>query len=418
MKRVLAIILSCTLVLSGCTTVNTSNTEDNDSENISTEMETSSDVVIDVSKLEQSVEFDKLSDADLLTYVENSIYTEMVEKLNSEEYFVENVEAIYYSKEYLDELAYNSQSNIYFGFTLAEIEECFEGEKYVFTLGEEGQTVVKAFEVYDDTYEQALKNVATGAGVIFICVTVSIVTNGTAPAVGLIFATSAKSGTVMALSSGILGSISSGIVKGIETRDFDDTLKSMTIAGSEGFKWGALTGVISSGVLETTKYYKAMNALKGIELKGLTAQQAAVIQMESKYPVDVIKQFTSMEQYEICKKAGLTNKVINGRTALIRNIDLNYVDDVTGMTNLQLMLDGKPPIDPASGEKYQLHHIGQKADSTLAILTETEHKKNGNNKIWHDLSITSEVHTSTNNWDAQRKAFWKAMGTMFENGGV
>ena len=411
MKRILAIILSCTLVLSGCTTANQSNTEDNDSENISTEIDSSGNVVIDVSKLEQSVEFDKLSDADLLTYVENSIYTELVEELNSEEYFVENVEAVYYSKEYLDELAYNSQSNIYFGFTLAEIEECFEGEKYVFTLGEEGQTVVKAFENYDDTYEQALKNVATGAGIIFICVTVSVVTAGSVPAVSVIFAASAKTGMTMALSSSALGTVASGIITGIETKDLDETMKAMAIAGSEGFKWGAISGVLSGGVS------KGM-ALKGATCNGLTMNQVAAIQKESKYPLDVIKQFSSIEQYEICKNAGLTNKVINGRTALIRNIDLNYVDDVTGMTNLQLMLDGKPPIDPASGEKYQLHHIGQKADSTLAILTETEHKKNGNNKIWHDLSITSEVHTSTNNWDAQRKAFWKAMGTMFENGGV
>ena len=412
MKRFLAIILSCAVVLTGCASVNSSNTEEQSTQNNDTK------TYVDVSKLEQEINFEKLSDPDLLTYVENSVYTEVVETLDSEEYFVENVEAVYYSKEYLEELEYNSQSNIYFGFTLAEIDECFNGEKYIFTLGDNGQTVVKAFEQYDNTYEQALKNVATGAGIIFICVTVSAVSGGTAPAVSMIFAASAKTGTAMALSSGTLGGIASGIITGIETKDFDETLKTMALTGSEGFKWGAISGAVSGGVIESTKYYQAMKALNGVELKGLTTQQAAAIQKESKYPVDVIKQFTSVEQYKICKNAGLTNKVINGRTALIRNIDLNYVDDVTGMTNLELMLNGKAPIDPATGMKYQLHHIGQKADSTLAILTEAEHKLNGNNTIWHDLNITSEVHTATNNWDAQRKAFWKAMGSLYESGGI
>lgn len=403
MRRFIAVILSCALVLTGCTSPSPSNSEVLSTESSSTEKQ---DMYVDISEIEQEVDFENLNDPKLLTYVENTVYTELIKGLDSEEYFVENVEAIYYSKEYLEELAYNSQSNIYFEFTLEEINECFEGEKYVFTLGDEGQTVVQSFEKYDDTYEQALKNVATGAGVIFICVTVSVLTGGSAPAVSMIFAASAKTGTVMALSSGVLGSIATGVAMEIETEDFEETMKAMVLSGSEGFKWGAFTGVLSGGIAEGI-------ALKGATLNGLSMNQAAAIQMESKYPVDVIKQFKSMEQYEICKNAGLTNKVINGRTALVRDIDLNYIDEATGMTNLELMLEGKAPIDPASGAKYQLHHIGQKADSTLAILTEAEHKLNGNHTIWHDLNITSEVHTATNNWDAQRIDFWKTMGKMY-----
>ncbi len=60
----------------------------------------------------------------------------------------------------------------------------------------------------------------------------------------------------------------------------------------------------------------------------------AVIQKESKYPVELIAKFNSMEQYEICKSAGLTAKMIDGKTALVRKIDLDYVDDLTGKTNL------------------------------------------------------------------------------------
>lgn len=401
MKRFIVMLLSCALILSGCGV-----SKPEGSETPSTEIK---DVHIDISTLEQEVSYENLSDPELLAYVENAVYTELVTNLDSDTYFVENVEAIYYSKEYLEELAYNSQSNIYFGFTLAEIDQYFAGERYVFTLGDDGQTTVQPFEKYDDTYDQIIKNVVTGTGVILLCVTVSVVTGGSAPAVSMIFAASAKSGTIMALSSGLIGGVASGVVTGIETEDFDEAMKAAALSGSEGFKWGALSGSISGGVAETI-------ALKGATLNGLTMNQVATIQMESKYPIDVIKQFTSMEQYEICKQAGLTTKVINGRTALVRNIDLSYVDDATGMTNLELMKAGYAPIDPSTGMKYQLHHIGQKKDSTLAILTEAEHKLNGNNKIWHDMSITSEVHTSTNNWDAQRKAFWQAMGQLFEGG--
>lgn len=70
---------------------------------------------------------------------------------------------------------------------------------------------------------------------------------------------------------------------------------------------------------------------------GLTMSEVATIQKESKYPVELISKFNSMEQYEICKSSGLTAQMVDGKTALIRKIDLNYIDDVTGKTNLQLM---------------------------------------------------------------------------------
>lgn len=56
--------------------------------------------------------------------------------LDSSDYFVENVQAVYISQEYLDELAFNSQENVYFGYTLSELNAQFQGEKYIFTLGE------------------------------------------------------------------------------------------------------------------------------------------------------------------------------------------------------------------------------------------------------------------------------------------
>ena len=76
-------------------------------------------------------DFKGMNDPALLPYIEDTLYQELVGSLNSDEYFVENVSAIYISQEYLDELAFNSQANIFFGYTLAELDEvCFHpGEK-------------------------------------------------------------------------------------------------------------------------------------------------------------------------------------------------------------------------------------------------------------------------------------------------
>ena len=52
MKRVLAIILSCTLVLSGCTTANTSDTEVNSTE----------DLIVKTDNTEETMEFIKIKD--------------------------------------------------------------------------------------------------------------------------------------------------------------------------------------------------------------------------------------------------------------------------------------------------------------------------------------------------------------------
>lgn len=402
MKRLIALILVCAL-LAGCTPqVNNSSTDPTTS---MTEVQQT----IEYTFTEEDMpEFTGLDDTALLTYLEDTVYTNLVTELDNEMYFVENVSAIYISKEYLEEVAYNSQENIYFGYTLSELDAYFQGTRYVFTLGDDGQTIVTEFQEYDDTYDQILKNVAIGTGVILICVTVSVVSGGLgAPAVSLIFAASAKTGTIMGLSSGLFSGVSAGVVTGIETGDFDEAMKAAALAGSEGFKWGAITGSVTGGT------GKAI-ALKGATLNGLTMNEAALIQKQSGYPLDVIKQFSSMEQYQICQAAGLSPHMVNGNIALIRNIDLNFVDDM-GRTNLQRMQQGLAALDP-TGQAYELHHIGQHANSTLAILTKAEHMQGGNNKIWHVLGETTEVHGAGNTWDLQRQQFWKQLAKMMTGG--
>ena len=396
MKRLIALILVCAL-LTGCTPQTNSDGIQEETTAPATSQPKSSYSFTE----EEPPEFSDLNDVNLLPYLEDSIYSELVTALNSEDYFVENVNAIYISKEYLEEVAYNSQENIYFGYTLSELDSYFQGTRYAFTLGDDGQTIVTEFQKYDDTYDQMLKNVAIGTGVILVCVTVSIVTYGAgAPAVSMIFAASAKTGTIMALSSGVFSGVSAGVVKGIETGDLNESMKAAALAGSEGFKWGAISGTIAGGAGEAI-------ALKGATLNGLTMNEAALIQRESKLPLEFIKNFHSMDEYTVLKNAGLTLSKVNGRMALTQNIDWDFIGDIEdGRTNAQRVIDGLAPLDQL-GKPYELHHIGQMSDSPLAILTNSQHKSNYS--VLHANTGSTASNIDRNLFAKQKQDFWKAL---------
>lgn len=416
-KRIIALTLSLALTLCGCgqaaqsssqSTETTSQVATLDSSNEASDVadESSSE---DIEPYIYEPEFESLDDEELLDYIEDSVYKELVDSLNDEGYYVENVEAIYVSQEYLEETAYNSQSNIFFGYTLEDIHEVYGDKRFVFTTDDEGKTVVTEFENYDDTYDRIIKNVAIGSGVILLCVTVAVVTGGAgAPAVSMIFAMAAKTGTIMALSSAGIGGLAAGVTTQLETGDVNQALKAAALESSEQFKWGAIIGSLTGGAVGTAKYASAMKALKGVELH-LTLQEAAAIQMETGYPAELIAEFHSMEEFQVFKNAGLTANMVNGKLALTRtNIDLNYVSP-SGKTNLELMKAGNAPFDP-TGVRYQLHHVGQEANGTLAILTEEEHK----NAVLHGFKAMSEIDRAA--FDTIRSQFWKTMAYLLENG--
>ena len=192
--------------------------------------------------------------------------------------------------------------------------------------------------------------------------------------------------------------------------DMNEALDAAALTGSEGFKWGAITGAITGGGEEA---FLLKSGTKG----GLTMSEVATIQKESKYPVELISKFNSMKQYEICKSSGLTAQMVDGKIALIRKIDLNYVDDVKVKTNLQLMQAGYAPIDP-TGHRYELHHIGQKNDSPLAILTKEEHRGKGNVTIWNTLTDGFDNPSSQSGWSTIKRHFWKDYAKQVVNGGI
>lgn len=435
MKRIIALILSCAICLTACGSAQSTESVSNNTETESvaeTQDNTSESVEEEVSSTEKSeteeqaiasadpavyqdIEDQKiadenldLSDENLQQYLRDRIYTEAIEEFDSDEYCVENVQTIYYSKEYIEQLAYNSQENLYFGFTQAELDSQFQGKKYVFTLDENtGETTVVEVESYEDhSTEEILKNVAIGTGVILVCVTVSVATGGTAPAVSMIFALGAKTGTAMALSGGAIGGLSAGLVKGYQTGSFSDAMNVAALGASDGFKWGAIVGALSGGATEAWGLHKAT-------ANRLTMNEAAAIQRESKYPLDLISQFKSKAEYEIYRDAGLRTQMVNGKLALVRDIDLNYkssLPDGTEVTNLQRMQRGYAPLDPATGKAYQLHHINQDPNGTLAILKEAEHQ--GNSSILNNPDIV-ESKIDRDAFSKIRKDFWTDLGNQF-----
>ena len=83
--------------------------------------------------------------------------------------------------------------------------------------------------------------------------------------------------------------------------------------------------------------------------------------------------------------------------------------------NNKKVSDHHAPLDPATGKAYQLHHIGQKADGTLAVLTEAQHQ--GNSAILNIAEKASEIDRP--GFGNTRKEFWQYVGNhVFGNGGV
>ena len=350
------------------------------------------------------VEFSGLDDENLQRYLRDTLYTALVEDLDSDQYYVENVDTKYISKEYLKELAANSKENIYFGYTLSALEQQFQGTKYVFTVGDDGHTIVHAFEDYDDTYDRVVQNVAIGTGVILVCVTVSAVTGGVAPTVSMVFAVSAKTAAGAAVSGGAIGGSMAGISTAISTGDVSKAIDAAALGGSEGFKWGAIVGAVTGGAGE-------FSALRGATRNGLTINEAATIQKDAKYPLEIIRRFKSMDEYNIYKDAGLEAKLVNGKSALVRPIDPT-IRDGNGLTNIERMKRGLAALD-AEGNPYELHHVAQEKDGILAILTKAEHRGEGSFSKLHDLMRGSDVDHGLE-WTKEREGFWKSLAETLE----
>ena len=121
------------------------------------------------------------------------------------------------------------------------------------------------------------------------------------------------------------------------------------------------------------------------------------LQQQTRWSDTIFEAITSEEEAIIYIKAGLIEKIINGRPTLInplingrdKNCDKEWLkekladyDSWQGWNNADLMGEGYPPRD-ANGDPFELHHIGQRSDSPFAELTYWQHMTDGNNAILH-----------------------------------
>ena len=217
-----------------------------------------------VNRKEEKITFSGLDDKKLQEYVAENLYSGINAEFSNEDYKIEQITTVYVSKEYIEELEYNSKSNIYFGYTENDLSKLFDGKKYVFNVGKDNQTIVEEFKFYNDNYNKIIKNVMVGSGVILVCATVSIASGGT---IGIIFAASAKTAATFATSSAALSGLMSYAIEYYETGDLNTALEKAAVDASESYKWGAIIGSISGGTSEAIKQFKAAKELKTLDFK-------------------------------------------------------------------------------------------------------------------------------------------------------
>ncbi|MGI6355575.1 MAG: HNH/ENDO VII family nuclease [Lentisphaeria bacterium] len=79
------------------------------------------------------------------------------------------------------------------------------------------------------------------------------------------------------------------------------------------------------------------------------------------------------------------------------------------MTNRELMEKGRSPIDPKTGEKIELHHMGQKSDAPFAELTENTEHGGQNHGTLHPKRSDSwrNVEGAKENYATEKTNHWK-----------
>jgi hypothetical protein len=151
---------------------------------------------------------------------------------------------------------------------------------------------------------------------------------------------------------------------------------------------------------------------KPIELKKtMSPEEKVKIKGEQGWSDTIIDSIRSTEEYDkVYGKAELKEEIINNRPCLTKDINMNYVDEKTGKTNKELMSDGRAPYDEKTGERIELHHMGQSANAPFAELRANSEHGGENDKILHNKKIESwrnnpDLNNQYNNKD--RPNHWK-----------
>lgn len=100
----------------------------------------------------------------------------------------------------------------------------------------------------------------------------------------------------------------------------------------------------------------------------------------------------------------------DGQLVFLQQIDWTLTD-AFGRTNAQRVAANLAPID-ATGIPFELHHIGQKSDSPLAILSYSDHHSSENYSILHYAEQGKDISDAA--WNKQKREVWKAILQMVQ----
>lgn len=100
------------------------------------------------------------------------------------------------------------------------------------------------------------------------------------------------------------------------------------------------------------------------------------------------------------------------------DIDWNYVDPDTGLTNLQRAAKGRPPIGP-DGKPVELHHLIQQESGPMVEILQSTHDQYA--KALHGLVEDGASFRNNPILDKQynnfRKGYWKWRSKQITEGG-
>lgn len=103
-----------------------------------------------------------------------------------------------------------------------------------------------------------------------------------------------------------------------------------------------------------------------------------------------------------------TLRDVSRRVYQRNDLDFSYYDENTGMTNLERMMSGKPPIGN-DGKTVQLHHVIQKEAGPTVEIRETTHQEYY--RILHGLVKNGESFRNdplmSKQYNNFRVAYWK-----------
>lgn len=187
----------------------------------------------------------KISDAGFVQNLQDSVYSMIVSDLdesgNTKQIDVQEVKAVYLSKEYIEQYSFNSKETKFFGSTLGELEAKFGDQKYVFDIDENGHTVCHAVNDYDNTFEKVSEVALLGTGVILISVTLACAAGG-APVTALVACTGPSAGAITANQAQIALLAASSAVAIFDNGDVGDAAKDIAFDTGSDFVMQAIGG--------------------------------------------------------------------------------------------------------------------------------------------------------------------------------